>query len=125
MFTLHDRKDQIMVDCEVAPEQNQLWKRYKVWGEVCNENHTTLSCRLHSCLLAVAGQLDLPAQTMSMRCTLTGKLTGKPIDNKRFSTKPVGAERGARARDRQPQTSMDGLCRWRDSNPQPLTGTCF
>src|SRR5713226_7604851 len=69
-----------------------------------------------------SGRFDLPAQTMSMRCRLTGELTGEPIENKRFSTKPVDAEVGRRAWKRQPQTSVDKLCRWRDSNPQPLTG---
>ena len=70
--------------------------------------------RLGSC----SGRFDLPAQTMSMLCILTGELTGEPIDNNRFSSTPVEVER--RERERQPQTPVDGLCRWRDSNPQPL-----
>src|SRR5260370_34000888 len=64
-----------------------------------------------------SGRFDLPVQTVSTRCSLTGKLTGEPLDNHGFSTTPVGAERGGRARNRQPQTTMDGVCRWRASEP--------
>jgi hypothetical protein len=62
-----------------------------------------------------SGRLDLPVQMMSLRCWLTGKLTGKPLDNIRFSANPVDTELGKRAGNRQPQTSVDGECRRGDS----------
>ena len=51
---------------------------------------------------------------------LRGLAGHSTLDNKRFSTTTVDSERGDRAWDRRQQTSLDGECRWRDSEPLAL-----
>jgi hypothetical protein len=51
----NSHRDKIMTGCKVARNQDQPWKQCQVWREACNEHDLFLSCRLLSCLLAVAG----------------------------------------------------------------------